>query len=244
MQVLVFADPEQLAVGAARRIAELIRSAAGDTVSIAMAGGSTPAATYAALDNEDVPWNRVYAWVGDERFVPPDHPDNNGEMIRASVLAGKDATFAAVPWRDAWSAADAAAAYERTLLGMLDHDDSGPRPDIMLLGMGGDGHTLSLFPGTSALDIEDRWFAENWVAQLETWRLTATYPLAWRSRNIIFLVSGESKAEALARALEPAGDHDRVPAGRIMDGDADVTWFVDAAAASRLQHTETVPGLV
>ena len=244
MNVTVFPDPESLAEGAARRISELIRESAGGSVSLALAGGSTPAATYQRLREADVPWNRVYAWIGDERFVPPTHADNNGAMVQRSLLAGLDATFFPVPWSDEASPADAAAAYERTLLGFLDHDDDGPRPDVMILGMGDDGHTLSLFPDTDALNVTDRWFVENWVENKSAWRLTATYPLAHRSRHAIVLVAGAGKAEALARVLEPPPDSEPLPARRIMDGTARVVWLVDEAAASNLVSTDVIPGLI
>ncbi|MDH3500501.1 MAG: 6-phosphogluconolactonase [Acidimicrobiia bacterium] len=240
MQVLVFPDAHHLARAAARRIATLIRSASADTVSIAMAGGGTPKATYAELLRQDVPWQRVFAWVGDERFVPPDHPDNNSAMI-GDVLAQTGATYAPVPWRSEWSAADAATEYEGILEAHLNDDGSGLRPDVMLLGMGDDGHTLSLFPGTDALSVTDRWFVENWVAAKDTWRLTTTFALAHRARHILFLVSGAAKADALARVLEPPDDVTRLPAKHILNGQADVTFFVDADAAGRLDSTLTVP---
>ncbi len=240
MTVIVYPNPERLAQAAADRIARLIRAAGGDTVTLALAGGNTPKATYLALRERDVPWHRVYAWVGDERYVPPDHPDNNGQMIRQTLLAGLEATFFPVPWRADWSAAEAAAAYEQDLMGLLDHDATGPHGDLMLLGMGDDGHTLSLFPSSPALHVTDRWYVENWVEAKQEWRLTATLPLAHRMRTIIFLVFGAGKAAALARVLEPGTGDPLLPARMVMDGPPDVYWLVDEAAATRLVTTDVV----
>lgn len=236
MRVIVHSDGGALAGRAADVVADRVREWAGDIVTVAMAGGSTPRAMYAELRGRDVPWDRVHAWIGDERFVGPEHPDNNGAMVRRELLDHVGAAFSPVPWRDGADPAELAAEYEQTLLGILDHDEAGPRPDLVLAGIGDDGHTLSLFPGTAALQVTDRWFVENRVDQLDTWRLTATFPLAHRARLIVVLVSGEGKAAALARILEP-GDSERLPAARLMDGEADVWWLVDAAAASRLRDT-------
>ena len=236
MKVIVSPDPATLAARAAALAAAQIRQWAGDTVTLAMAGGSTPTAMYHVLQTLDVPWDKVHAWVGDERFVGEDHPDNNGAMARRELLDAVGASVSLVPWREGADPHELAAEYEETLLGILDHDDTGPRPDLILAGIGDDGHTLSLFPGTAALDIVDRWFVANWVEQKDTWRLTATFPLAQRARLILVLVAGEGKAGALARILEPS-EGERLPAGRLMDGEAEVIWLVDEAAASLLERT-------
>ena len=230
--IVRFPDAGALAVGAAERIAAFIRHHSGATVSVGMAGGSTPAATYEVLTELDVPWERVYAWVGDERFVPADHPDNNGTMIAKSLVADTAATFFPVPWRADATPDEAAAEYERTLVGFMDHDADGPRPDLLLAGIGDDGHTLSLFPGTDGLEVHDRWFVANHVPQKDTWRLTTTYPLAWRARQIYVLVAGDGKAEALAQIMEPRGGVP-LPARRLMEHGT-VTWLVDDAAAALL----------
>ena len=236
--VMVFADTTELAFGAADRIAGFIRQHATNTcwsraVTVAMAGGSTPIATYRHLAAMDVPWERVCAWVGDERYVPPDHPDSNGAMIGHLLMDGTDARFLTVPWKEGRSAATAAATYERKVLQAMAHDADGPRPDLVLVGMGGDGHTLSLFPDSPALEITDHWYAADQVDDKQAWRLTATYPLVHRARQIYALVSGEAKAPALAEVLQPAGDQP-LPARRLMEGEAPVTWLVDKAAASLL----------
>ena len=232
--IVIYEDAEGLASGAADRIAGFIRRNASGPVTVGMAGGSTPAATYAQLGHLDVPWERVYAWVGDERFVPTDHPENNGAMIRSTLLDRTDATFFAVPWREEATPADAAQIYERTLLEIMNHDADGPLPDLLLAGIGDDGHTLSLFPGTTAVDNEERWFVENEVPQQNTWRLTTTFALARRATQTFVLVSGEAKAETLAEIMMPTSTT-TLPARRLMDHDAKVTWLVDKPAAALLE---------
>ena len=237
-EVAVFADAGELAVGAADRIAAFIgqhatNSRSSRRVTVAMAGGSTPIAAYRRLAVMDVPWERVRAWVGDERYVPPDHPDSNGSMIGRELLDGTDAHFLRIPWREGRSPTRAAALYEEQLLDGMAHDPGGPRPDLVLVGIGSDGHTLSLFPGSPALAVTDRWYVANKVEAVGSWRLTATYPLVHRARQIYALVSGGSKAPALAEILQPTGPA-ALPARLLMAGEAPVTWLVDEAAASLL----------
>ena len=236
--VMVFPDATELALGAADLIAGFIREHATNlrgsrTLTVGMAGGSTPAATYRRLAAMDLPWARVCAWVGDERYVPPEHEDSNGSMIGRLLLDGTDARFLRVPWKDGRSAARAAARYEQRLLDAMAHDADGPRPDLVLAGMGGDGHTLSLFPGSHVLDITDSWYVADRVEAKQAWRLTATYSLVHRARQIYVLVSGAAKGPVLAEVLQPTGDPP-LPARRLMEGDAPVTWLVDEAAASCL----------
>ncbi len=236
--VVVFANAAELAVGAADHIARFIEQQAIDSpatraVTVAMAGGSTPVATYRCLSVLDVPWERVCAWVGDERYVPPNHPASNGSMIERRLLGDTPARFLPVPWEEDCSPARAAALYEKQLLEVMAHDAGGPRPDLVLVGMGGDGHTLSLFPGSPALDTTDRWYVAVRVDDQHAWRLTATLPLVHRARRIYVLVAGEGKAAALAEVLQPTSDAP-LPARRLMEGRAPVTWLVDEAAASLL----------
>ena len=227
----VFADAAQLASGAARLIAQFIRDHANNNpVTVAMAGGSTPVATYRRLAEMDIPWNRVCAWVGDERYVPAHHSDSNGGMIGRLLLDGTGARFLKIPWREDRSAERAAAIYERELVSTLATVDGEPCPDLVLAGIGGDGHTLSLFPGAPAVDVTDRWYVADRVEAQHSWRLTATYPLVHRARQIYVLVSGAGKAAPLAESLNPM-DTRTLPARRLMAGRAPVTWLVDRAAA-------------
>jgi len=226
MQLRVFDDAATLAEKAASLIADQIRAGA---TTLGLAGGNTPRATYAQLRRLDVPWDKVVAWLPDERWVPPGHPDRNATMASAALFDHVPATLLEVPWVD--EPRHAAALYQTTLRETLPSPHGRPQPDIVLLGLGDDGHTASLFPGTSAVEERDEWFVANWVAAKDTWRLTATFPLLWAARTIVLLVSGTQKATALQQALQSGAP---VPAARTLDGSADVIWMVDNAAASLL----------
>ena len=235
MQVKVVENGEVLAATAADMISTWLSDTAG-TATLAIAGGRTPADTYRELRRRNVDWERVVAWVGDERWVPPDDESNNGRMAREAFLDHVPAVFLPVPYTTDGPAA-AAAAYESELRRVFPDRDGRPSPDIVLLGLGDDGHTLSLFPGTDALEERERLYVANWVPKFDAWRLTATYPLVHAARHVLFLVAGAGKAEAVARVLGSPDATD--PARRIMDGDADVTWLLDEAAASDLSRNRS-----
>ena len=218
-------DADALADLAAATIARWLRDADAP-VTLGLAGGGTPRATYHRLRDEPVPWERVSAWMSDERWVPPDHEERNGLMVQKALLDQVSATFVDVPWLPD-DPARAAAEYNRTLTALF---DAGP-PTVTLLGMGDDGHTASLFPGTEALLEEEALFVPNWVASKESWRLTATVPLLAASEHLAFLVSGQAKAGVLAEIMR--GDSG-LPAEVVASAAKDVTWFLDAAAASQL----------
>lgn len=230
------ADKGHLAESAARHIAEVLASPGRARVSLGVAGGSTPEETYRRLRSEPVDWERVDAWLSDERWVPHDHDDSNGRMACESLLEHVPVTFHRPRWAPWLTASDSAAHYEAVLRSL--HPEG--RSDLVLLGMGDDGHTASLFPGTGALEAPDsRWFVANHVPKLDTDRLTATYSFLRSSREVMFLVSGDAKAEALRRVLEPTEGERQLPAAGVMGGDAEVVWFVDGAAAAGLSETVT-----
>lgn len=223
-EVVVHDSATALAEAAAGQISSLI-SSAGDRFTFGLAGGSTPAATYERLREADVDWSTVDAWLSDERWVAPDDERSNGRMARETLIDHVDVTFHRPIWGEFVEADDAAAHYEAEIRSV--HD--GNRPDLILLGMGDDGHTASLFPGTRALSEESRWFVANYVPQQDEVRLTATFPLLWRARQVIFLVAGEKKAEAVRDSFAGA-----TPAGRVGEGNGKVTWHLDTGAASLL----------
>ncbi len=217
MKLVVHSSAEDVAAAAAERISTL--TAPGAT--LGLAGGSTPAATYGAMLRLGRDWSNVEYWLSDERWVPPDHDRSNGRMAVEQLTGHFTGKLHRPRWGD--DAERSARDYETTLSGIWRDG----RPDVVLLGMGDDGHTASLFPGTPALVEQERWFVANYVDSQSEMRLTATYPLLWAARHVIFLVVGEGKAEALRDSMEG-----RSPAGRVGEGESEVEWHVDKAAAS------------
>jgi 6-phosphogluconolactonase len=226
------ADAEAVAHQAAAWIAGLAGQSRG-RFAVCLSGGSTPRRLYQLLTGqpyvERMPWDRVHWFWGDERFVPWEHPDSNYRMARMALLSR-----APIPAENIHgietrgTPADAARDYERVLksfCGVETLDPERPLFDVLLLGLGPDGHTASLFPGSGVLDERERWVAEVVGARPEP-RITLTYPALDSSRHAAFLVVGADKRAMLNRAL--AGDP-ALPAGRL-NPVGDLTWFVDAAA--------------
>jgi 6-phosphogluconolactonase len=242
--VEVHADSAALVTAAADRV----RRAADEAVrargrfTIALAGGSTPRRLYAALaempaDPPAIRWRQVHVFWGDERTVPPDHADSNYRMAREAMLdrlAIPDDQIHRMKG-EYLDTAHAAREYEHDLVecfGLTAGDR--PRFDLILLGMGPDGHTASLFPGTAALGERDRLVVSNHVPVFETDRLTLTVPAINAARAVVFLVEGASKAPMLHEVLEGPRDPNRLPSQLIAPADGTLTWMVDAAAAANL----------
>jgi 6-phosphogluconolactonase len=225
MELVVYETAEEAAVGAAQRIADLLAGASGG-FTLGLAGGSTPEVTYEALRGRATGWHRVDAWLSDERWVPADHERSNGRMAAVTLMDHVDARFHRPRWSEFIEPGDSAAHYEATLRSI--HDAK--RPDLILLGMGEDAHTASLFPGSAALEEDSRWFVANIIPETGEERLTATYPLLWRARRLLVITAGERKAPALRDAFEGTS----TPIGRIGEGDAEVEWHVDRSAVSLL----------
>lgn len=225
MQVIVYETHEATARGAAERIADLI-IASDDGFTLGLAGGRTCSMTYEALRHRDLRWERVDAWLSDERWVPPDDERSNGRMAAETLIDHVDARFHRPRWSEFIEATDSAVHYEAQIRSI--HDNR--RPDLIILGMGEDGHTASLFPGSSALDQYERLFVATTIPETGEKRLTSTYPLLWSARHVLVMTTGESKAPALRDAFLRSG----VPIERIGDGEAEVEWHVDQAAASLL----------
>jgi 6-phosphogluconolactonase len=222
MEVLVEETAEDVADAASRRLADLVAAAEG-RFSLGLAGGSTPEATYRSLRRLSPGWDNVDAWLSDERWVPPDHERSNGRMAARALLDHVDAGFDRPRWSELIMPEDSAAHYEARLRSI----HRAGRPDVVLLGIGEDGHTASLFPGTAALDEMNRWFVANHVPQLGEDRLTATFPMLWRSRLLMVLAVGAGKAQAVKQSFEGA-----TPAGRLGAGEAVVEWYLDRQAAA------------
>jgi 6-phosphogluconolactonase len=225
MELIVYETHEATALGAAERIADLL-IASNDGYTLGLAGGSTCSMTYEALRHRDLGWERVDAWLSDERWVPPDDERSNGGMAAETLMDHVPARFHRPHWSEFIEAADSAVHYEARIRSI--HDEK--RPDLIILGMGEDGHTASLFPGSSAIDHEKRLFVATTIPETGEERLTATYPLLWSAQRLLVMTTGESKAPALRGAFLRSG----VPIERIGDGKAEVEWHVDRAAASLL----------
>jgi 6-phosphogluconolactonase len=229
VRIRVFDDPDRLAEAAAQEIEAWLRLT-GPGASIGLAGGSTPRATYERLRDVRLPWSEVAGWMTDERFVPVDHPDSNARMAREALFDHVPATLYDVSSIDDPTAA--AEEYERRLGEILDREPAGLKPGLVLLGVGEDGHTASLFPGTEALHVADRDYVANWLPDREEWRLTATLGLLTRARRTMLLVSGEHKAEVIAEILEGSS---ALPAAMVGERSKDAVWLLDQGAAARIR---------
>ncbi len=196
---------------------------------IALAGGSTPRALYPHLIT-GIDWTRTDVFFGDERAVPPDDPQSNYRMARETLLDPARVPEANVfRWQAESPDLDVAARdYEQALRAR----GAPPWLDLALLGLGPDGHTASLFPGTPALAVEDRLAVAVAVPQLATRRLTLTYPTLLAARHVMFLVTGAEKRAALADVLRPGST---LPAARIIQRSAGVRIFCDADAAQDIK---------
>jgi 6-phosphogluconolactonase len=224
-------DAESLANAAAERFVALAAEAvaARARFTVALSGGSTPRVTYTLLGGSDfaprVDWSRVHAFWGDDRSVPPDHPDSNYRMACESLLDRVPIPVENVHRiRGELPPDRAALAYQQELESVLGQNG---RFDLILLGMGADGHTASLFPGTAALSEQTRWVVANQVENLETWRVTLTLPIINAARHVVFLVSEAAKADALARVR--AGEP--LPAALVRPAAGQSTWMVDQEAS-------------
>jgi 6-phosphogluconolactonase len=237
MNLLVYETPEELARAAARDFAARAREAITERgrFAVALAGGSTPKATYKVLARDyadELDWSKVHVFFGDERPVPPDHEDSNYRTARETLLS-RIRVGSVHRIRCELPSGEAAAAYEEDLRKFFEPDEL-PRFDLILLGLGADGHTASLFPHTPALEETDRWVVANPVLKLGTTRLTLTVPVINVAKAVTFLVSGSDKAEALKEILERDAVPREYPAKLIRPKNGDLTWMVDRAAAKRL----------
>jgi 6-phosphogluconolactonase len=240
-EVRVHADLESLSKAAAESLAEIAAASvtSGGWFSLALSGGETPRALFQVLRAQyerRVPWMRGEIFWVDERYVPPQDPRSNYGMAKSEWLAGSPIPRENVhPMAtDLPTPEEAARQYERVLRAHFLHQ--WPRIDLMVLGLGADCHTASLFPRSPALSESARWvtWAEAPVGPSQ--RLTLTLPVINHASSVHFLVSGEAKAEALRRVIEDAADVTNCPASGVSPSEGRVTWWVDEAAASKLSH--------
>jgi 6-phosphogluconolactonase len=233
-----------VARAAALRFIEIAREsiAARGRFSVALAGGSTPKRIYELLASDELSreldWSRVHIFFGDERSVPPDDAESNYRMANEALLAR-----VALPEqnvhriRGEGDAVANARLYEDELRGYFDGEDW-PQFDLVMLGMGDDGHTASLFPETRALDVNAAWVTANWVEKFDTFRVTLTVPAINQARHVMFIVTGASKAERLAEVLYGAREPRRLPSQLIQPREGALAWFLDEAAAKQLRKDE------
>jgi len=221
----------------ARAVADALVEKASQTLqqrshfSLALAGGNTPRLLYRLLSNEyrqRVDWSRVHLFWSDERYVPHDHPASNFRMARETLIDPLNLlpeNVHPMP-TDAANPEDAARRYEQELRVLFEEI---PRLDLVLLGMGADGHTASLFPGTAALRERKRWVAVGEAPTEPRVRLTLTLPVLNAARAVSFLITGAEKAEAVRRILV---EHAPLPAALVLPEEGELVWWLDKEAAS------------
>ena len=242
--IAIYDDVEAVARAAAELfVAEAQAARARGVFTVALSGGSTPRHFHTLLSaspyREQVEWSQVQFYWGDERTVGPDDPESNFGMARETLLSKLPITSNQVHRIPAEGSdhAAAAAAYEDELrrnfhLSMAQY----PRFDLMYLGMGPDGHTLSLFPHTAALHVTDLLVVANEVPKLNTWRITLTTRVANNARVVAFLVAGADKAEALSAVLEGERNSEQYPSQLIAPTNGELRFLVDRAAAAYLKN--------
>jgi 6-phosphogluconolactonase len=240
-EVLICADAAELARESARRFAELAEVFTNDTgrFTVALSGGSTPKAMFRILAEKPfadaIPWRSINFFWGDERCVPPDHADSNYRMARETLLSKvpiPPENIFRIPAEDD-DPHRAATSYSETLRSFF--ADEWPHFDLVFLGMGADGHTASLFPGTAALKAHDLIAVANFVEKFQSWRITLTANAINRARNIIFLVAGQDKAPALKEVIEGPRNPELYPSQLIEPYYGTLLWMIDEAAASLLK---------
>jgi len=205
---------------------------------VALSGGSTPKALYQLLAESyatKLPWDRMFFFWGDERHVPPDHADSNYRMANEALLSKVPARPGNIfRIRGEERDADAAALQYEQALQQFFHlsSDEFPRFDLILLGLGPDGHCASLFPETSALNERRRLVVANWVEKFKTHRITFTFPVLNQTACVIFLASGPDKAPILHQVLENSSAN--LPSQQVQPINGRLLWLVDSAAAGAL----------
>lgn len=251
--IRAYADAEELALKAANYFARLADQyvLGNGYFSVALSGGTTPRMMFRLLALEPfystVPWSMIHFFWSDERCVPPDHPESNyntaNELLLSQVPVPPENIHR---FKGELSDPEIAAQdYEKQLRTFFIAGPGAnltgtaplmqfPRFDLVLLGLGADGHTASLFPGTAALSVTHRIAVANTVPSLNTQRLTLTAPTINNARNVTFLVSGADKAETLRQVLEGPQRPEALPSQLIKPGNGTLLWLVDEAAASRL----------
>src|ERR1700686_586999 len=238
----VFATAADLFHAAAEEFIRVARTAIGaqGRFTVALAGGSTPKALYSLLASNyaNFAWNRVFLFFGDERHVPPTDPESNYRMANESLI-----TKISIPAENVFrvptenpDAAAAALAYENDPRRFFElKPQQFPRFDLILLGLGPDGHTASLFPDSPALEEQSRLVVANWVANFNTYRVTFTFQVLNRAAEVMFLTCGADKADMVRQVLETKTTPP-LPSQRVQPSDGKLLWMLDEAAAAKLKR--------
>jgi 6-phosphogluconolactonase len=237
---VIVSSPEELNRVAAEEFVRVGRAAIGNQgrFAVALSGGNTPRGVYSLIADkygDALPWNQVFIFFGDERHVPPDHPESNYGMANETLLSRVPIpaeNISRIPAE--LPAGEAARHYEERLRNFFGlSDGEWPRFDLILLGMGDDGHTASLFPGTTALEERARLVVANHVDKLQTDRITLTFPVLNHAAEVAFLIAGAGKAEVLGRVFSP-GSRAEFPIQRVRPVNGRVLWILDKEAARLL----------
>jgi len=238
----IMPDMDALSQAAAAAVAQAVHEAvaARGRCCLALAGGVTPRQLYQLLATRyrrEIPWNQVHCFFGDERYVPADDPRSNYRMAKEALLDRVHLPVNHIhpmPTNEP-DYRQAAALYEQTLREEFGEDPY-PRFDLVLLGLGEDGHTASLFPHSTVLEERVRWVAPSLAPTEPHCRLTLTYPVFNHAARVHFLVSGGSKARALRLALRDDAHYEMAPASAIRPPDGELVWWVDEAAAMEIRY--------
>jgi 6-phosphogluconolactonase len=245
-EVRILPDGQAIAKRCAQKFVEIAAAAVKEkgSFSVALSGGSTPKTLYGLLVNDpvlrsQVPWDKMYLFFGDERHVGPNNEQSNFRMATEAMISKSPLKSEQVLRikGEYPEAEDAAKEYEQEIRRHFKLSDGQfPRFDLVLLGMGSEGHTASLFPGTKALHENRRIAVHNWVGKVLMDRITLTAPAINNAANIIFMVTGADKTPALTAVLERFYEPDQLPAQLIQPLNGTLLWLVDTAAGSLLTH--------
>lgn len=240
--ITIDADIDGLSRRAAQRVVALARSAVATrgAFHLVLAGGTTPRRLYQTLVTTEfrdtIDWSRVHIYFGDERAVPATHPDSNYSMAKAALLDHVPIPSERIHRMPVavTSVRQDAAHYAQMIADRAPRDAQGvPQFDLILLGMGPDGHTASLFPHSCILHDMERWAAAVYVDKLQAWRVSVTFPVLNHARHLLFLVAGADKAAMVGRIHAGASSLPTLPVQRIA-AQGSVEWLLDSAAAAQL----------
>jgi len=251
--IKIVADQQELSRVAAKHFVRLATEAVLEKgrFTVALSGGSTPQSLYQLLANENEPyraqlsWENIHFFWGDERHVPPDHPDSNYRMANEAMLRKAPIPLENVhrirsELTDARKAADE---YEQTLCEFFNLvEGQYPQFDLILLGMGLDGHTASIFPNSDVIKERVRLVVATWIENFESYRITLTPPVLQSAAAVNFLVSGADKAKVLREVLKGDYHPERLPAQLLRQTKANVLWLVDRSAAQGISTSEEDEG--